>query len=46
MTDINPHPVDENPEHFIGETMKDPWDDEAQTDWPNEIVNVSSEVTE
>jgi hypothetical protein len=45
MTDNNPHPVDENPESFIGEATADPWDDDSQTDWPSETIDVP-EVTE
>ena len=36
----NPHPVDENPEDHIGDELKDPWDDETQTDWPSNTNTV------
>lgn len=45
MTDKNPHPVDENPENFIGQQTSDPWEDDSQTDWPTETVD-TSEVNE
>ena len=34
------HPVDEDPEQHIGEETNDPWDDEAQVDWPGGVVQV------
>lgn len=38
---VNPaHEVNENPEEHLGAEMPDPWDDEAQTDWPNGSVDV------
>lgn len=31
---------EENPLDHVGEEISDPWDDESQTDWPNEVVGV------
>lgn len=33
-----PHPVEENAEELAGEVTKDPWADETQTDWPNNVT--------
>lgn len=33
-----------NLEDFAGDEIPDPWDDENQTDWPNEIVTPAGEV--
>lgn len=35
------HEVEENPEDHLGDVINDPWDDDAQTDWPsnNQEVN-------
>lgn len=31
---------DEDPENCVGDALKDPWDDEFQTDWPqNEVTS-------
>lgn len=31
---------DEDPELFVGEALKDPWDDAFQSDWPqNEVTS-------
>lgn len=32
----NPHASGEDPEEHIGDIIPDPWDDDAQTDWPND----------
>jgi hypothetical protein len=34
----DPHPHDEDPEDNIGPEVPDPWMDDTQTDWPNEVV--------
>lgn len=36
------HRVTEDPEQHIGPVIKDPWDDDEQTDWPNETVDIGS----
>lgn len=36
----NPHAEDEDPLANVGVEIPDPWDDEAQADWPNEEVEV------
>lgn len=40
MTDPHADAPDEDPGEHIGEKIPDPWDDPAQTDWPNETVGV------
>lgn len=37
---VDPHASDENPEDHIGDMIPDPWSDDAQTDWPNNVVAV------
>lgn len=31
-------------EQYAGEEIPDPWDDEAQTDWPNEEVTTDGNI--
>lgn len=37
---VTAHEVDEDPEEHLGDTIEDPWDSDAQTDWqggPREV---------
>ena len=34
------HQVEEDPEQHIGDEINDPWDDEAQPDWPGGFVEL------
>lgn len=37
--DVNlPCGDDEDPELYVGDALKDPWDDSFQTDWPQNKV--------
>lgn len=38
----DPHDAapEEDPEQHIGPVIKDPWDDEQQTDWGDETIDV------
>lgn len=47
MTDPHAAAPDEDPEQHIGETRPDPWDstDEADADWPNQIIEVHGAET-
>lgn len=35
------HEVDEDPEQHLGDVIVDPWDDDAQTDWPSNSPEVN-----
>lgn len=36
LESVDPDAVDEDPEQCVGEEIPDPWDDEEQTDWPQD----------
>lgn len=47
MDDPHARGPQEDPRDHIGEVILDPWDDSAQTDWPNHAMELDAagEVT-
>jgi hypothetical protein len=42
MTDPHANAPEENPEDHLGPVIPDPWDDDKQTDWPTETVDLDT----